>query len=126
MKAAVWLFCLCGVFVFASYMLAVFAPIMYLKLYSGIGFGPFSLSWVVDMARQGLEGATQSYCEEPYILVWNGSFGRLSTLPEGTLLPEIAAYRELVLGNTDYVTDNVMNALAAMSSFNAKLIELCF
>jgi hypothetical protein len=126
MKTVFWLVCLCSVFVAACYFLAIFKPMTYLKFYSDIGFGPLSLPWVVDMAKQGLEGTPQSYCEQPYLLVWNGSFGQLSTLPEGSVLPEGNKYQELVLGNTGIVREQTKNALTAMSDFNAKLIEICF
>ncbi len=120
MKAIFWLVCLLGVFIVATYLLVIFTPMTYLTFYSEIDFGPFSLPWVVDIARQGLEGAPQSYCKEPYLLVWNGSFGRLSTLPESH------ECRELVLGNTDIISEHTRITLTAMSDFNSKLIEVCF
>lgn len=126
MKAVIWFVCLCSVFFAACFFLAMFKPMTYLRLYSDFGLGPLSLPWVVDMATQGLEGQPQSYCKEPNLLVWNGSFGRLSTLPDGFVLPESHEYRELVLGNTGIVREQAKNALTAMADFNAKLIELCF
>ncbi len=126
MRAVFWLVGFSGCFIAASYLLVIFSPMTYLKIYGSIGLGPFSLPWVVDLAEQGLGSAPQLYCEDPILLSWQGSFGEFNLLPENIAQPEVDEYNKLVLGRTDYMTASTNAALTAMSDFNSQLVALCF
>ncbi len=125
MKVVFWVFCIIGLFFAAFYPLAFFMPMTYLRFHSEVGIGPLSLSWVIDMARQDLEKAPKLFCEKPYLLAWNGSFGQFPLVPEGAVLPTNNEYKELVLGHGDRVSSHVRATLDAMLDFNSKLIALC-
>lgn len=126
MRAVFWLVGFSGLFISTSYLLVVVMPMTYLKIYSSVGFGPFSLPWVIDLAKQDLERIPQSYCEAPFLLSWQGSFGEFNLLPENVSPLEADSYTKLILGRTDFITEDTTTALTAISDFNSQLVVLCF
>jgi len=126
MKVAIWCACIVGAYFAAAYSLAVFTPATYLRIFSDVGVWPVSRSWVVDMARQQLESSPLQYCEDPFLLFWQGSFGEFDLIPDGYALPETHEYTKLVLGRTDIIREETKAALTAMLNFNSQLIARCF
>ena len=126
MKAAKWLVCIVSLYYATAFLLVLFMPATYLRIFSEVGVWPVSLSWAVDMAREQLENAPLQYCEDPFLLSWEGSFGQFNLLPDGVTTPAANEYTKLVLGRADRINETTNAALTAMLNFNSQLLARCF
>lgn len=123
MKAIAWMFGGGGVFLLIAWLLAAQFPATYLSFHLERNIQPFPLQWAVTRALNDLQDDPTSYCNDPFLFAFQGSWGIHMLVPEGASLPSASEYRELIYFAPAFPHEDTGRA---MVEFNEVMLAQCF